>query len=76
MTNVDMKHANHTPLYTPEDVHRVGHKFGKVFRRDSADCFCIMNIHVFPWYLIKDGVIRSHIIEQCNMGPVDVVEVI
>ena len=79
-TNVDMKHANHTHLYTTEDVHRVGLKFGKVFRRDCADCFFIMNMHVFPWYLIKDVVIGrirydSHIIEQCNRGPVDVVDV-
>ena len=79
-TNVDMKHANHTPLYMTGDVHRVGRKFGKVFRRDSADCFFIMNEHRFPWYLIKDVLIGrlhydTHIIQRCNRGPVDVVDV-
>ena len=75
-----MKHANHTPLYKTGDVHRMGRKFGKVMNPYSADCFFIMNEHIFPWHLIKDVIIGhlhydSHIIQQCNTGPVDVVDV-
>ena len=78
--NLDMKHTHHVPFYTTENVYKVGHKFGKVFRKDSADCFFIMNMHVFPWHQIKDVVVGrlrydSHIIQQCNKGHVDVVDV-
>ena len=70
-----------TPLSTQQKMFRVGCKFDKNFRRDTEDCCFIMNMHVFPWHMIKDGVIRrlcfdTHIIEQCNRGPVNVFEVI